>query len=76
MLDTLFFRSRRTTGGDDEAARSPPGQGECTPGEPTEPRLDDEAEPVRLSKDVSTSSEQLLQAAMVNMELEDLIQND
>ena len=57
-LDTFFFRSRRSTGGDDEPARSTPGQGECIPGEPTEPRLDDEAEPVRASTDVSTSSEQ------------------
>ncbi|CAB1454304.1 unnamed protein product [Pleuronectes platessa] len=54
-LDSFFFRSRGSTGGDDEAARSPPGQAESIASEPTEPRLDDEAEPELVSADVSAS---------------------
>ena len=52
-LDSFFFRSRGSTGGDGEAARSPPGQAESIASEPTEPRLDDEPELV--STDVSAS---------------------
>ncbi|CAB1448226.1 unnamed protein product [Pleuronectes platessa] len=51
-LDSFFFRSRGSTGGDDEAARSPPGQTESIA---SEPRLDDEAEPQLVSTDVSAS---------------------
>ena len=72
-----------STEGDDEAARSPPGQGECIASEPTEPRLEDEAEPVLVSADVSMldvsmlarRQSSLLRAAMVDIEVADLIQS-
>ncbi|CAB1433472.1 unnamed protein product [Pleuronectes platessa] len=75
-LDSFFFRSRGSTGGDDGAARSPPGQAESIASEPTEPRLDDEAEPELVSADVSASDVSISDVSTSDVSMSDISTSD
>ncbi|CAB1444141.1 unnamed protein product [Pleuronectes platessa] len=71
-LDSFFFRSRGSTGGDDEAARSPPGQAESIA---SEPRLD-ETEPELVVADVSASDVSISDVSASDVSMSDISTSD